>query len=300
MSQNRQNIFLRALQVAIRHSAQLTILVLAGGVAVDIATGGTVLDPALRAILINMGLGAEAFGLLLDRLSSKPDLSNEALLEELRSALNEQHFDDLLAQRQTQKTLARLFERQERLIGLIVSQADAPTLEALQGRMEQLDLIHVDLRLGFQTVLWEMKRQHEEVIDALRPSPDRSREDIIVLQHYPALKDYVYDVGETIESVTRWFVGRDFVFEKFETFLKQHPCGYFRIIADAGLGKTALATLTARVRQTSAQTSTLCPVRLPSSIESQLKRPCLLCHVCRRAKPCLCPKSAPFRRVLSS
>jgi|GEM_PF-2526093 len=62
-----------------------------------------------------------------------------------------------------------------------------------------------------------------------------------IVQRYPALKDYIYDFGETIANVTLWFVGRQFVFDAVDAFIATHPCGYFRIIADAGLGKTAIA-----------------------------------------------------------
>lgn len=62
-----------------------------------------------------------------------------------------------------------------------------------------------------------------------------------IVQHYPALRDYIYDFKQKIETATRWFVGRDFVFDALETFIRQNSCGYFRLIAEAGLGKTALA-----------------------------------------------------------
>jgi hypothetical protein len=68
----------------------------------------------------------------------------------------------------------------------------------------------------------------------------------IIQQRYPFLKDYVYDVASTIETVTRWFVGRGFVFEWLEAQLDAFPCGYLRLIADAGLGKTAIAAEVAR------------------------------------------------------
>lgn len=69
---------------------------------------------------------------------------------------------------------------------------------------------------------------------------------LIIQQHYPLLKDYVYDVDATIETVTQWFVGREFVFEWLEAQLRTFPCGYLRLIADAGLGKTAIAAEIAR------------------------------------------------------
>jgi hypothetical protein len=62
-----------------------------------------------------------------------------------------------------------------------------------------------------------------------------------IISRYPALTDYVYDFTAYIKTVTRWFVGREFLFDALESFIRQSSRGYFRLIADAGLGKTALA-----------------------------------------------------------
>ena len=68
-----------------------------------------------------------------------------------------------------------------------------------------------------------------------------------ITQRYPRLKDYIYDeFSELIADTTRWFVGRAFLFAELAKFQMQHPCGYVRIVADAGLGKTALAAEIAR------------------------------------------------------
>ena len=61
------------------------------------------------------------------------------------------------------------------------------------------------------------------------------------IQRYPLLKDHIYEFNDLIANTTRWFVGRAFLFAKLEKFQMQHPCGYVRVVADAGLGKTALA-----------------------------------------------------------
>ncbi|MBW4676995.1 MAG: ATP-binding protein [Desmonostoc geniculatum HA4340-LM1] len=44
-----------------------------------------------------------------------------------------------------------------------------------------------------------------------------------------------------IEEKTKAFCGRVFVFNEFENFLKKHPKGYFTVIGDAGMGKSAIA-----------------------------------------------------------
>ena len=44
-----------------------------------------------------------------------------------------------------------------------------------------------------------------------------------------------------IKEKTRRFCGRQFVFDTFETFLKDNPSGYFTVVGDAGMGKSAIA-----------------------------------------------------------
>ena len=67
-----------------------------------------------------------------------------------------------------------------------------------------------------------------------------------IVRHYPALKDYAYNFSELINTTTSGFVGREFVFQRLEEFQQRHRCGYLRIVADAGLGKTAIAAEVAR------------------------------------------------------
>ena len=44
-----------------------------------------------------------------------------------------------------------------------------------------------------------------------------------------------------IKEKTRYFCGRKFVFEEFNKFLDTHQYGYFTLIGDAGMGKSAIA-----------------------------------------------------------
>lgn len=44
-----------------------------------------------------------------------------------------------------------------------------------------------------------------------------------------------------IEEKTKVFCGRVFVFKEFDDFLKKHSKGYFTVIGDAGMGKSAIA-----------------------------------------------------------
>jgi hypothetical protein len=67
-----------------------------------------------------------------------------------------------------------------------------------------------------------------------------------IVTQYPSLKEYAIDFGDLIKRTTEGFVGRDKIFEQMGQFAKHHQCGYFRVVADAGLGKTALAAEAAK------------------------------------------------------
>ena len=67
----------------------------------------------------------------------------------------------------------------------------------------------------------------------------------IIGGRYPLLKDFVYEFKECIEEHTKRFVGREFIFQELDKFRENYSCGYFRVIADAGLGKTAIAAAVA-------------------------------------------------------
>ncbi len=62
-----------------------------------------------------------------------------------------------------------------------------------------------------------------------------------IVKLYPSLKDYAIDFDDLIKKVSERFVGRAELFRRLDAFAKRHPCGYFRVVADAGLGKTAIA-----------------------------------------------------------
>ena len=69
--------------------------------------------------------------------------------------------------------------------------------------------------------------------------------DVVVANPYPALNDYYLDFREDLARA-RGFVGRGAVFDYVAEFEHSRHSGYLRIIADAGLGKTALAAEAAR------------------------------------------------------
>ncbi|HEV8647911.1 MAG TPA: hypothetical protein VG276_00560, partial [Actinomycetes bacterium] len=74
-----------------------------------------------------------------------------------------------------------------------------------------------------------------------------------VHQTYQTYQTVVRPVPEFIldfdlDAAANGFVGREAVFEQLDAFATRHPAGYFEIVADAGLGKTALAAEIARRR----------------------------------------------------
>jgi hypothetical protein len=52
---------------------------------------------------------------------------------------------------------------------------------------------------------------------------------------------YPSEFKSLIEEKIRNFCGRQFVFSRFDQFLNSHPHGYFTVIGDAGMGKSAIA-----------------------------------------------------------
>jgi hypothetical protein len=57
----------------------------------------------------------------------------------------------------------------------------------------------------------------------------------------PTIRDSILDYTSYVEEKTREFVGRSFVFDALASFVDANPRGYFFIIGDPGIGKTALA-----------------------------------------------------------
>lgn len=56
-----------------------------------------------------------------------------------------------------------------------------------------------------------------------------------------SIRDQMRDFTRYIEEKTRGFVGRQWVFSKVEHFMDDNPRGYYFIIGDPGIGKSALA-----------------------------------------------------------
>lgn len=57
----------------------------------------------------------------------------------------------------------------------------------------------------------------------------------------PNIIDYIRDYTLFIEEKTHGFVGRQWVFSEVDRFMNENPRGYYFIIGDPGIGKSALA-----------------------------------------------------------
>ena len=60
-------------------------------------------------------------------------------------------------------------------------------------------------------------------------------------QPVPDSSPYPEEFRSLIEEKIRTFCGRQFVFDAFQQFITENPCGYFTIIGDAGMGKSSIA-----------------------------------------------------------
>jgi hypothetical protein len=64
----------------------------------------------------------------------------------------------------------------------------------------------------------------------------------------PSIRDQIRDFTLRIYDRTQRFVGRQFVFDGLDGFLKQKDCGYFIVRGDPGIGKTSLSAQLVKTR----------------------------------------------------
>ena len=65
--------------------------------------------------------------------------------------------------------------------------------------------------------------------------------DIIDPKDWNAENSLPPEFESLIEEKIKTFCGRRFVFDTFQQFITENPCGYFTIIGDAGMGKSSIA-----------------------------------------------------------
>lgn len=64
----------------------------------------------------------------------------------------------------------------------------------------------------------------------------------------PKIQDRISDFTTFIEDRTRGFIGRQFVFDAFDRFTREESCGYFFVLGDPGIGKSALSAQLVKTR----------------------------------------------------
>ncbi len=91
---------------------------------------------------------------------------------------------------------------------------------------------------------WATPVLFTRVVDAAileRPTGDRATT-------AASIRSRVLDSSILVQEKTRGFVGRRFVFEAFDRFLESSGGGYFELVGDPGIGKTALVAELVRTR----------------------------------------------------
>lgn len=72
----------------------------------------------------------------------------------------------------------------------------------------------------------------------------------LIFKNYPSLAEsYLISFEYLITEHTKGSTERRWVFEAVDNFIALHSCGYFPIVADAGLGKTTIAAQLATQHQ---------------------------------------------------
>jgi hypothetical protein len=114
-------------------------------------------------------------------------------------------------------------------------------LRRLEVFREPLDSRALDhIAQSTQETVDQLRGLHAQLLDALA-----ERDAAVLRSRYPDLDDFLDWPSHRLEPAAAQFVGREWVFRFLDEFAAAHRSGYVRIIADAGLGKTALAAAVA-------------------------------------------------------
>ena len=105
---------------------------------------------------------------------------------------------------------------------------------------KNLDDLRAELRI-------RVKEKADQFHDA-RKVAVAERIDAVYMSAAPTPQEKILDFDSTL-AVADAFVGRETVFAALETFRTNYDRGYFDIVAEAGLGKTALAAAITRRRE---------------------------------------------------
>ncbi|GET38053.1 NACHT domain-containing protein [Microseira wollei] len=132
----------------------------------------------------------------------------------------------------TQKALA---EDEEVLL------ARSTVYKFLNGEpVDRENFIKISDRLGldWQKIFYVCEECQELIEDQRHPQTNQM-----------ATSSYPEEFRALIQEKIRSFCGRKFVFDAFEQFLNNHPNGYFTVVGDAGMGKSAIAAKYVSIHQ---------------------------------------------------
>ncbi|HLP92116.1 MAG TPA: hypothetical protein VK184_26435 [Nostocaceae cyanobacterium] len=138
-------------------------------------------------------------------LAALPQLNNQINQKQLAIKFN-------ISEATVKKRLAPIYEKFAQSCNAITQQEGAGKLKILHD--EYLKVKFTQLKLGVQNI-------GNQSSNILRTFPK---------EFEPIIKDK-----------TQSFCGRGFVFETFDKFIKSNPSGYFKVVGDAGMGKSAIA-----------------------------------------------------------
>lgn len=79
------------------------------------------------------------------------------------------------------------------------------------------------------------------IVENLAKAVDLEPNDLIVEPDENSQNTYPDEFRALIEEKTKRFCGRQFVFKQFDKFIRKHNRGYFTIIGEPGVGKSAIA-----------------------------------------------------------
>lgn len=105
--------------------------------------------------------------------------------------------------------------------------------------VDRENFIKISDRLGLDWQKIVYLEAEPEPIESEKPS----QENQITSSPYP--EEFI----ALIEEKIRLFCGRQFVFDAFEQFINNHPNGYFTVVGDAGMGKSAMVAKYVSERQ---------------------------------------------------
>jgi hypothetical protein len=132
---------------------------------------------------------------------------------------------------------------------------------------------------SYQAVDYFEEDGYQHLLRALSPDAGTAHDDAILApptpRPRPDLDDHREDFGDLIARLTRSFVGRERLFAALDEFVASNSCGYFAIVGDAGVGKSAVAAEVARREGASAyffsaRTGTTRPARCMNHLSAEL------------------------------